>query len=175
MIGMVLAGGASGECGCCLRQNLHLASASVEVAPKRKKATWKPKLETAFISYLKEVVNYLLCCLIMTRGNFSSPQPPLPLCLERHWVVLPLPPREEKEIKISFLFSASFFQSSPWAVEQLADLFHTTHRTKTHHVTKSRGRHCWYSQLESYLVNAAGPVPLVLDLRIVHESRPFPK
>jgi hypothetical protein len=56
MIGMVLAGGASGECGSCLRQNFHLAS--VEVAPKRKKATWKPNLETAFISYLN--VNY--CC-----------------------------------------------------------------------------------------------------------------
>jgi hypothetical protein len=29
-----------------------------------------------------------------------------------------------------------------WVVEQLADLFHTTHKVKTQHVTKSRGRHC---------------------------------
>ena len=27
-----------------------------------------------------------------------------------------------------------------WSVEQLADLFRTTHHTKTQHVTKSRGR-----------------------------------
>jgi hypothetical protein len=56
-----------------------------------------------------------------------------------------------------------------WAVEQLADLFRTTHETKTQHVTKSRGRHCGDIQLEAYLANAAGPVPLVLDLRIAHD------
>jgi hypothetical protein len=56
-----------------------------------------------------------------------------------------------------------------WAVEQLADLFRTTHRTKMQHVTKSRGRHCGDIQLEAYLANAAGPVPLVLDLRIAHD------
>jgi hypothetical protein len=56
-----------------------------------------------------------------------------------------------------------------WAVEQLADLFRTTHRTKTQHVTKSRGRHCGDIQLEAYLANAAGPAPLVLDLRIAHD------
>jgi hypothetical protein len=28
-----------------------------------------------------------------------------------------------------------------WAVEQLSDLFHTTHKVKTQHVTKYRGRH----------------------------------
>jgi hypothetical protein len=64
-----------------------------------------------------------------------------------------------------------------WAVEQLADLFRTTHRTKTQYVTKSRGRHCGDIQLEAYLANAASPEPLVLDLRIDHgrfESRPDP-
>ncbi len=56
-----------------------------------------------------------------------------------------------------------------WVVEQLADLFRTTHHTKTQHVTKSRGRHCGDVQLAAYLANAAGPVPLVLDLRIAHD------
>jgi hypothetical protein len=49
-----------------------------------------------------------------------------------------------------------------WAVDQLADLFRTTHHTKTQHVTKSRGRHCGDIQLQAYLANAEGPVPLVL-------------
>jgi hypothetical protein len=37
------------------------------------------------------------------------------------------------------------------------------------HVTKSRGRHCEDIELVAYLANAAGPVPLVLDLRIAHD------
>jgi hypothetical protein len=57
-----------------------------------------------------------------------------------------------------------------WAVEQLADLFRTTHKVKTQqHVTKSGGRHCGYIELTAYPANAAGPVPLVLDLRIAHD------
>ena len=40
---------------------------------------------------------------------------------------------------------------------------------KTQHVTKSRGRHCGDIELEAYLANAAGPVPLVLDLHIAHD------
>jgi hypothetical protein len=56
-----------------------------------------------------------------------------------------------------------------WVVEQLADLFRTTHTVKTQHVTKSRGRHCGDIQLATYLANAAGPVPLVLDLHIDHD------
>jgi hypothetical protein len=56
-----------------------------------------------------------------------------------------------------------------WAVEQLADLFCTTHKVKTQHITKSRGRHCGDIELAAYLANAAGPVPLVLDLRIAHD------
>jgi hypothetical protein len=56
-----------------------------------------------------------------------------------------------------------------WAVEQLADLFHTTYKVKTQHVTRSRGRHCGDINLAAYLANAAGPVPLVLDLCIAHD------
>jgi hypothetical protein len=56
-----------------------------------------------------------------------------------------------------------------WVVKQLADLFRTTHHTQTQHVTKSRGRHCGDLELVSYLANAAGPVHLVLDLRIAHD------
>ena len=51
-----------------------------------------------------------------------------------------------------------------WVVEELVDLFRTTHHTKTDHVTKNRGRHCGDIQLEVYLPNVTGPVPLVLDL-----------
>ncbi len=56
-----------------------------------------------------------------------------------------------------------------WAVEQLADLFRTTHKVKTRHVTKRRGRHCGDFELAAYLANSAGPVPLVLDLHIAHD------
>jgi hypothetical protein len=56
-----------------------------------------------------------------------------------------------------------------WAVDQLDDLFHTTHTVKTQHVTKSRGRHCGDIELVSYLVNVTGPVSLVLDLHISHD------
>ena len=55
-----------------------------------------------------------------------------------------------------------------WAVEQLADLFRTTHKVKTQQVAKSRGQHCGDIELAGYLANAAGPVPLLLDLRIAH-------
>ena len=48
--------------------------------------------------------------------------------------------------------------------------FHTTHRVKTQEVAKSRGQRCVDIELDPYLVNVKGPVPLVLDLRIAHES-----
>ena len=54
-------------------------------------------------------------------------------------------------------------------VDQLADLFRTTHKVKTQQVVKSRGQHCGDIELAGYLANAAGPVPLVLDLRIAHD------
>jgi hypothetical protein len=53
-----------------------------------------------------------------------------------------------------------------WAVDQLADLFRTTHRVKTQQVVKSHGQHCGDIELAGYLPNDAGPVPLVLDLRL---------
>ena len=56
-----------------------------------------------------------------------------------------------------------------WMVDQLADLFRTTHKVKTQHVVKSRGPQCGDIELAGYLANEAGPVPLVLDLRIAHD------
>ncbi len=56
-----------------------------------------------------------------------------------------------------------------WAVEQIADLFRITHKVKTQQVANSRGQRCGDIELASYLENAAGPGPLVLDLRIAHE------
>jgi hypothetical protein len=53
-----------------------------------------------------------------------------------------------------------------WVVGQLADLFRTTHTAKTQQVFRNRGQHCGDVELVGYLANAAGPVPLVLDLRI---------
>ena len=56
-----------------------------------------------------------------------------------------------------------------WSVDQLADLFRTTTKVKTEQVVKSRGQHCGDIELAGYLANSAGPVPLVLDLRIAHD------
>ncbi len=36
-------------------------------------------------------------------------------------------------------------------------------------MVESRGQHCGDIELAGYLANAAGPVPLVLDLRIAHD------
>ena len=57
-----------------------------------------------------------------------------------------------------------------WTVDQITDLFHTTHKAKTRQVIKSRGHHCGDIELAGYLANAVGPVPLVLDLRIAHDG-----
>ena len=54
-------------------------------------------------------------------------------------------------------------------VDQIADLFRTTHKVKTQQVARSRGQRCGNIELAGYLANAAGPVPLVLDLRIAHD------
>ncbi len=56
-----------------------------------------------------------------------------------------------------------------WAVDQLGDLFRTTHKVKTQQVVKSRGHHCGDIELVGYLANAADPVSLVLDLRVAHD------
>ncbi len=55
------------------------------------------------------------------------------------------------------------------AVGQITDLFHTTHTVKTQHITKSWGRYCGDVELAAYLANVADPMPLVLDLHIVHD------
>jgi hypothetical protein len=56
-----------------------------------------------------------------------------------------------------------------WAVDKLADLFRTTHKVKTQQVAKSRGQHCGDIEMAACLANAAGPAPLVLELRIAHD------
>ena len=56
-----------------------------------------------------------------------------------------------------------------WVVDQLADLFRTTHKVKTQQVARSRGQQCGDIELAGYLANAVGPVPLVLDLRFAHD------
>ena len=56
-----------------------------------------------------------------------------------------------------------------WMVDQLADLFRTTHKVKTQQVVKTRGHHYGDIELAGYLANEAGPLPLVLDLRIAHD------
>ena len=60
-------------------------------------------------------------------------------------------------------------EGSRLGVDQLADLFRTTHKVKTQQVVKSRGHHCGDIEVAGYLTNTAGPMPLVLDLRITHE------
>jgi hypothetical protein len=56
-----------------------------------------------------------------------------------------------------------------WMVDQLADLFRTTHKVKTQQVVKSRGQDCGDIELAGYVANETVPVSLVLDLRIVHD------
>ena len=40
-----------------------------------------------------------------------------------------------------------------WMVDQLSDLFRTTHKVKTQQVVKNRGHHCVDIELAGYLVN----------------------
>ena len=56
-----------------------------------------------------------------------------------------------------------------WVVDQIADLFLTTHRVKTQDVIKRCGHHCRDIEISGYLVHPTGPVPLVLDLLLAHE------
>ncbi len=60
-------------------------------------------------------------------------------------------------------------EGSRLGVDQLADLFRTTHKVKTQQVARRRGQWCGDIELAGYLANAVGPVPLVSDLRIAHE------
>jgi hypothetical protein len=54
-------------------------------------------------------------------------------------------------------------------VDQVTDLFRTTHKVKTQQVVKNRGQPCGDIELAGYLANESDPVPLVLDLRISHD------
>ena len=45
-----------------------------------------------------------------------------------------------------------------WAVDQIADLFRTTHRVKTQQVVRSRGQRCGDIELVGYLSNEKDPV-----------------
>jgi hypothetical protein len=54
-------------------------------------------------------------------------------------------------------------------VDQMTDLFSTTHKVNTQQVIKSRGQCCGDIELVGYLPNEEGPVPLVLDLRMSHD------
>ncbi len=54
-------------------------------------------------------------------------------------------------------------------VDQIDDLFRKTHKEKTEQVARIRGQWCGDTELTGYLANATGPVPLVLDLHIVHD------
>jgi hypothetical protein len=56
-----------------------------------------------------------------------------------------------------------------WVVDQIADLFRTTHKVKTQQVATNHGQWCGDIELGGYLANATGPVPLVLDLHIAHD------
>ncbi len=56
-----------------------------------------------------------------------------------------------------------------WMVDQIADLFRTTHKVKTQEVVKNRGQHCGDVEQVGYLENVTGPVTMVLDLRITHD------
>jgi hypothetical protein len=56
-----------------------------------------------------------------------------------------------------------------WGVDQIAGLFRTTHKVKTQQVARSRGQRCGDIEVAGYLANMAGPMPLVLDLRIAHD------
>jgi hypothetical protein len=56
-----------------------------------------------------------------------------------------------------------------WMVDQIADLFRTTHKIETQQVARSQGQQCGDIELADYLAKAVGPLPLVLDLRIAHD------
>jgi hypothetical protein len=56
-----------------------------------------------------------------------------------------------------------------WEVDQITDLFHTTHKVKTQQVARNRGHRCGDIELVDYLANAEGPVSSVLDFLIAHE------
>jgi hypothetical protein len=63
----------------------------------------------------------------------------------------------------------TFTYTHDWTVDQIPDLFRVTDKGKTRQVSRNRGQKCGDIEFPGYLVNATGPVSLVLDLLIVHE------
>ena len=57
-------------------------------------------------------------------------------------------------------------------VSKITDLFQTPHNTESENgtVSGSRGYQCGDIELSGYFTNVGGPVSLVMDLRITHES-----
>jgi hypothetical protein len=51
------------------------------------------------------------------------------------------------------LFTRVEKKTHDWSVDQLSNLFRTTHRVKTQQVVKSRGQHCGDIELTGYLTN----------------------
>jgi hypothetical protein len=60
-----------------------------------------------------------------------------------------------------------------WVVDQISDLFHTTHKVKTQQVVKRQDKYvtkyCGDIEFTDYLENTTGPVTLVLDLHLSHD------
>ena len=56
-----------------------------------------------------------------------------------------------------------------WTVTQLADLFHTTTKVTSTHVSCSRGQWCGDIELADFLADTTGPMNLVMELRITYE------
>jgi hypothetical protein len=75
----------------------------------------------------------------------------------------------QQEEDVSFIVPSGTKKTHDWTVDQLADLFRTTHRVKTQQVDRTRGQRCGDINLAGYPVNVESPVSLVLDLHITHE------
>jgi hypothetical protein len=54
-------------------------------------------------------------------------------------------------------------------VDEIVDLFHTTHKVKTLQVFKNRHKYCGDIELTGYLANMTGPVSLVVDFLLAHD------
>ena len=123
-----------------------------QIRPHRRDETWSASLcQTFFASCVGATIPVVA-------------ELPLSVCGCRKFQFDPL-----RDHLCTFTTHSVAKKAHDWAVDQLADLFRTTHRVKTQQVARSRGQRCGDNELVGYLANAAGPVPLVLDLRIAHE------
>ena len=92
------------------------------------------------------------------------PETPLAVCGCRKFQIDPL----DDHISTCTVHS-DVKKTYDWEVDQIDDLFLTTHKAKTQQVIRNRGQYCGDIDLAGYLANEADPVPLVLDLRIAHD------